>query len=235
MTGSDPHSDGKLWVMPAILEVFGFSSVLKAFDTFDAGKPWFVWFGYAATGTILLAGGIVWAVFRKRIAELWPWLVAWIRSPKKLAAALAENASLKEELDISRREKIQQNSELYKAVQCLKISDDENRAMRLQIEELKANSSGQLSLQAPQAQGRLIKPQHNVQYVGFKLIPDDPFTIAALCFQNVPIPGQLMGKFEYPRLRAIYYENSTGQEIADMGPLQWWNFEHNFGEIAASE
>jgi hypothetical protein len=66
-------ADGKLWVMPAILEVFGFSSILKAFDTFDGGKRWFVWLGYATAGALLIAGGILWAVFRKRIAELWPW------------------------------------------------------------------------------------------------------------------------------------------------------------------
>lgn len=89
MAGSDPHSGGKLWVMPAILEVFGFSSVLKAYDTFDAGRPWFVWFGYAATGTVFLAGGILWAVFRKRIAEYWPW--------HQLRVAIAELAKVQQE------------------------------------------------------------------------------------------------------------------------------------------
>lgn len=61
----------KLWVMPAILEVYGFSSILKAFDTFDADKHWYIWLSYAVLGTVLIPTGILWAVFRKRIAVFW--------------------------------------------------------------------------------------------------------------------------------------------------------------------
>jgi hypothetical protein len=57
--------DGKLWVMPALLEVFGFSSVLQAFETFAAGKTWYVWLTYAASGAAMIIGGVLWAVFRK--------------------------------------------------------------------------------------------------------------------------------------------------------------------------
>lgn len=85
-------------------------------------------------------------------------------------------------------------------------------------------------------QNRLVKPEHNVQCVGFRVLVDDPFAIAVLSFQNVPTPGKLMGKFEYPRLRVVYYEHLTGQEIADMCPLQWWDSEKDRpAEINARE
>ncbi len=79
----------------------------------------------------------------------------------------------------------------------------------------------------------LEKPQHNVKFVGFKFIHDEPFRIAALRFQNVPTPGKLMGKFESPRLRVIYYEGSTGQEIADMCPIIWWDDKDGVIDISA--
>jgi len=93
--------------------------------------------------------------------------------------------------------------------------------------------SGVGAIPVSSALNDLVKPQHNVQCVGFELISDDPFSIAALCFQNVPTPGRLMGKFKYPRLRVIYYVNSTGQEIADMCPLQWHGTENGPNEITA--
>lgn len=65
------------------------------------------------------------------------------------------------------------------------------------------------------------KPPHNVQYVGFEVFVDDDFVTATLCFQNVPIPGKLLGKFEWPRLRVIFYDHSTGEELADMCPIVW--------------
>ncbi len=78
------------------------------------------------------------------------------------------------------------------------------------------------------------KPQHNVQCVRFKVISEDsfPLTFATLGFQNVPTRDWLMGKFEYPRLRVIYYANSTGQEIADFCPLRWYP-EDELTEIAS--
>jgi hypothetical protein len=88
-------------------------------------------------------------------------------------------------------------------------------------------------LPANSSKNGLVKPQHNVQCVGFELISDDPLSIATLCFQNVPTPGRLMGKFEYPRLRVIYYVDSTGQEIADLCPLQWYGIENGPNEITA--
>jgi hypothetical protein len=187
MTGNDPHSGGKLWIMPAILELFGASSVLKAYDTFDVGKPWYVWIGYAATGIVFQSGGILWAVFRKRLAELWPWHQLRVMRAE-LSQVLQERSELRERSDVP----------------------------------------------SP-VQSRLIKPQHNVQCIGFKFITeaDFPLSMATLCFQNVPTPGKLMGKFEYPRLRVIYYANSTGQEIAEMCPLQWYGNENGPNEITA--
>jgi hypothetical protein len=79
----------------------------------------------------------------------------------------------------------------------------------------------------------LDKPLHNVQFVGFKFIHDEPFRVATLCFQNVSNAGKLLGKFERPRLRVIYYEHSTGQEIADMCPVQWWDEKDGIDDISA--
>lgn len=181
---SEIGADGKLWIMPAILGTFGFSSVLKAFDTFDAGKSWHVWVSYATAGTLLTAAGVVWAVFRKKIAELWPW--HQLRNTREeLAKTLRANLELQ-----------------------LALSQDKPTPKPL--------------LPAPPEARDIPKPPHNVQCVGFKTISDSGFEIACLCFRNVSVPGGLIGKFLHPRLRVVYYDNSTGQEIADMCPLTWW-------------
>ncbi|HEX4021728.1 MAG TPA: hypothetical protein VHX63_11315 [Acidobacteriaceae bacterium] len=103
----------------------------------------------------------------------------------------------------------------------------ENADLRKQLEER--------TLSSLPAQNSLVKPQHNVQCVGFKAISDPPFTIAAMIFRNVP-NGKLLGKFQFPLLRVIYYDNSTGLEIADLCPLLWWGlYEDAPAEIDASE
>lgn len=154
----------KLWVMPAILEVYGFSSILKAFDTFDAGKHWYVWLSYAALGTVLIPIGILWAVFRKRIAVFWN-----KRFGKEKAVALSA----------------------------------------------------------------VTKPTHNVQFVGFEQLDDDHFNAAVLVFRNVP-NGKLLGKFLAPRLRVIYYHDSTGQEIDDFYSVNWRDEEEGIEDISAA-
>jgi hypothetical protein len=70
------------------------------------------------------------------------------------------------------------------------------------------------------------KPQHNVQCTGFKVFMDDNFITATLSFRNVP-NGKLLGKFQMPYLRVIYYDLSTGEEVADMCRTEWWNEEGN--------
>ena len=107
-------------------------------------------------------------------------------------------------------------------------------AVKERLPQLNRVDSGVGAIPATYAHNDFVKPQHNVQCVGFELISDDPFSIAALCFQNVPTPGRLMGKFEYPRLRVIYYVASTGQEIADLCPLQWHGTENRPNEITAA-
>jgi hypothetical protein len=79
----------------------------------------------------------------------------------------------------------------------------------------------------------LDKSSHNVQFVGFKFIHDEPFRIATLGFQNVPNAGKPIGKFKRPRLRVIYYEYSTGQEIEDMYSVQWWDEKDGIDDISA--
>jgi len=181
VSANEGTPDAKRWVMPIILESFGLAAAFKAFDSFDAGKPWKTYCGYAALGILLMIGGVLWAVFRKRLLAWWPW--------RQLRIARAELAAVQEK-------------------------------------EL-------VALPLP-SQARLVKPQHNVQCAGFKFLVDPPLDVAGLYFQNVPIPGKLIGKFEYPRLRVVYYDNSTGQEIADMCPLQWHGSEYRLSEITAA-
>lgn len=106
-------------------------------------------------------------------------------------------------------------------------------AVNEQFPQLDRADTGVGAIPATYAHNDFVKPQHNVQCVGFELISDDPLSIAALCFQNVPTPGRLMGKFEYPRLRVIYYVASTGQEIADLCPVPWHGPENRPNEITA--
>jgi hypothetical protein len=53
----------------------------------------------------------------------------------------------------------------------------------------------------------LVKPPHNVQYVDFVVFEDEVFITATLCFQNVPDSGRLLGKFERPYSRVLYYDH----------------------------
>jgi len=164
-----------------------------------------VWYSWSGA---LVAGGIC-AWFGDTAPTIRLKLVRWWRAPKDLATALIENASLKQE-----------NSEL-------------RRSLDASVSPVAILGVRQ-SLPASTSPNSLVKPKHNVQCIGFKVISDDPFAIAALCFQNVPIPGGLIGKFEWPRLRVVYYENSTGQEIADLCPLQWWGSDDRPIEINAN-
>jgi hypothetical protein len=156
--------------------------------------------------TVPLAIGVVLLWLGDAAPTVWKWLIGKWRAPKALAIALAENASLKSQL----MEELRDNSDLR----------DRLDAPR-----------GSIALPPP-SQAHLVKPQHNVQYVEFKSIHSDPFFIAALCFQNVPT-GRPMGKFESPRLRVIYYEHSTGQEIADLSPIAWWDSRDGITDISA--
>jgi hypothetical protein len=153
-----------------------------------------------------LAAGVICAWFGDVGPTIKTKVVRWWRAPKDLAIALAENSAMK--LHISQT--LQEIAELRKEFGLPK--------------ELAA-------LPAPQ-QNRLVKPQHNVRCVGFKYIDSDPFKIAALRFQNVPT-GKPIGKFEWPRLRVIFYQNSTGQEVADMCPIEWWDEKDGVTDISA--
>ena len=67
------------------------------------------------------------------------------------------------------------------------------------------------------------------------MFTDKDFIIATLSFRNVP-NGKLLGKFNEPLLRVVYYDLSTGGEVADMGRAEWWNEERNpLTEIGAQE
>jgi hypothetical protein len=196
MAGSDPYPGGKLWVMPAILELFALPFAWIAVQMLHDHEPWNAILKYGVAGVALCITGIAWSVFRKRIAKLWPW--HQLRAVRdELVQVSQENSELRKRLDIPKE---------------------------------------MIALPAPK-QGRLVKPQHNVQCVGFNVFDDHdgtPVTVT-LCFQNVrSSPDQLIGKFEWPRLGVVYYDNSTGQEIGDLCPLLWWDSECRPEEINAS-
>lgn len=179
MVPSEQAKDGKLWIMPVILELFAFPFAWISVQMLHDRESWRAIATYAAVGIILCVAGAVWAVFRRELARLWPW--------HQLRVARAELAK---------------------------------------VEEGNAQAKKCLGLD---------KAQHSVQCIGFKPIHTDDFEIAALCFQNVSRRGELIGKFESPNLRVIYYEAATGQEIADIAQVPWWNCEYGPGEINADE
>jgi hypothetical protein len=153
--------DGKLWVMPLLLEAFGWALAFKSVDAFYDHRRWA---GYGVSAIVLIVGGGVWIAFRKRIAAWWG---SW--RGKKTAAVRSQ-----------------------------------------------------------------VVTYHNVQFTGFVPFDDDDFVTATLSFRNVP-NGKLLGKFERPRLRVIYYNQSTGEEIADMSPAEWWNGSGIVSDIGSQE
>ena len=66
---------------------------------------------------------------------------------------------------------------------------------------------------------------HNIQFVGFKLIQIDPglpdLALAALCFENILIPGKSLGNFRLAELRVVYRDFTTGEVIATAYPAKW--------------
>jgi hypothetical protein len=92
-----PSGDAKLWIMPAILELFAFPFAWISVQMFHDHELWRAIAGYATTGIVLCVAGVLWAVFRKRIADIWPWRK--LRTTKtELVKALADNAELRKEL-----------------------------------------------------------------------------------------------------------------------------------------
>jgi len=168
-----PDTYAKLWIMPVILELFAFPFAWISVQMLHDHEPWRAIAEYAVAGIILCTAGVVWAFFRKRIAEIWPW------------------------------NKLRKSEE----------------SAPLPVATVHPHS---------------LKPQHNVQCTGFKVFADNDFIIATLSFRNVP-NSKLLGKFESPTLRVIYYEEKTGQEIADMNPVEWWKLEYGPQEINANE
>lgn len=183
--GVPPH-----WIF-RILDYVALGFILLATEElWRRPSVWYSWLGALTLGAVCAWFGDAAPIIRLKF-------VKWLRAPKDLTIALAENIILKR-----------------------------------QLAETERSSKTALSI-GTSVQSKLIKPQHNVQYIGFKFIHEGPFRMATLCFQNVPIAGQLMGKFERPRLRVIYYENSTGQEIADMCPVPWWDERDGITDISA--
>jgi len=64
-------SNAKLWIMPVVLEMFAFAFSWISVQMLHDHEPWRAIAEYALTGITLCVVGVVWAVFRKRIAKLW--------------------------------------------------------------------------------------------------------------------------------------------------------------------
>jgi hypothetical protein len=87
--------DGKLWVMPVLLELFAFPFAWISVQMLHDHEQWKDITKYALTGIFLSIAGVAWAVFRKRIAKLSPWSQLRIVRAE-LAQALEENLHRKE-------------------------------------------------------------------------------------------------------------------------------------------
>lgn len=89
-----PNGTGKLWIMPVLLELFAFPFAWISVQMLHDREPWSAIAEYALTGMALCITGVLWAVFRKRIAEWWPWHRLRI-AKAELAKALAENEGMR--------------------------------------------------------------------------------------------------------------------------------------------
>ncbi len=160
--GGDLNTDGKQWIMPILLEAFGWAVAFKSVDAFYDHRPWL---GYGTVAVVLIVSGVVWIAFRKRIENLWDKL---------------------------------RKKETLKAKEVV-----------------------------------LQKPKHNVQFVGFNLVTESLFTAARFNFRNVP-NGNLLGKFEKPRLSVAYYKSSTGEELDSFYALHWYDEGEEKSDIDAT-
>lgn len=95
---ANQDADGKLWIMPVVLELFAFPFAWISVQMLHDHESWEAITEYAVAGMALATTGVVWAVFRKKIAELWPWHQLRVVR-EKLTAALAENTDLKNQLN----------------------------------------------------------------------------------------------------------------------------------------
>jgi hypothetical protein len=93
----DVGIDGKLLIMPAILEAFGWALAFKTIDKLGDHAPWMSVCEYGLAAIALIIGGVVWFFFLARLAEIWPWRKLRI-ARKELADAIAENTDLKRQI-----------------------------------------------------------------------------------------------------------------------------------------
>lgn len=113
-------ADGKLWITPFVLELFAAPFAWISVQMLHDHEPWSTIAAYALAGIFLGIMGVVWAVFRKRIAAHLPW--AQLRTVKEeLARAQQENSELadslrtaRELIPVQRPSKLQIISALYR-------------------------------------------------------------------------------------------------------------------------
>lgn len=63
--------------------------------------------------------------------------------------------------------------------------------------------------------------KHNVQCLGLASISEPP-QMLALCFENVLIPNERVNEFKSARLKVVYYNHPSGEEILEVFPARWW-------------
>ncbi len=78
---------------------------------------------------------------------------------------------------------------------------------------------------APPMYSGWTKPAYNVQCVGVMIDQSG----AKICFQNVAIPGQEVGRFREAQLRISYSLERSGEEVALVFPARWIG--HDKGQI----
>jgi len=69
------------------------------------------------------------------------------------------------------------------------------------------------------------KPTHNVRCVGVMIDQSG----AKICFQNVAIPGQEVGRFREAQVHIAYSLESSGEEVALIFPARWIG--HDRGQV----
>jgi len=100
-----------------------------------------------------------------------------------------------------------------------------NKELEVRLKELEATATTTpiQNIYLPAPPSPLPEPlKHNVRCVGVEIEPD--FPMVRICFRNIEIPGEPVGRFKAARLKINYYLESSGEEVAEIFPARWIGF-----------